>query len=192
MCSFEIGNSCSVNLNFLLYINNLYSNINNHSDIPTVYPWLPIDHKSLLKQNEFEVLSQDLWFKIFHDIELEKTDLKWWIENKYSFETLFTNDELGNKNYENVKKSFNSWFWTLGQSFCLSLTDSLTETYYNKLTIFASKENMPLPDARLILQTVYHQPPFYWLNRKRNMIIISPYSQFNLPTVEEIYNSCLK
>jgi len=184
MNDFYLSNAASVNLNFLIYIQNLYENYNNLEEGAPKFPWLPLDKSGLLNNKDFQIKSKKLWLMIFNSNDLYKNDMDYWFKNKFSFNKLFTENSIGVELYKNIDKSFKNWYWSIGYRTCtIFFSDCLVEEYYNKLIDICKLKKLEFKTDKFYLQVVYDVPPNEWVLKNKNMIILSP--QMKLPTVEE-------
>lgn len=189
MDTFYLANASSINLNFLIYIQNLYENYNYSTETKNIFPWVPLNRESLLNESELRIKAKGLWSTIFNSDDLYENDIDYWINNKFSFSYLFKADSVGVEAYEIVKKSFESWYWGIGYRLCTAIfSDPLVEDYYYKLVKMAKSKNLLLKDVKFYLQVIYDIPPREWQLKNENMIVISPQTQ--LPTVEELFHMC--
>lgn len=189
MNNFYLANASSINLNFLVYIQNLYENYNRSTEIKNIFPWLPLDRDSLLKESELKIKSKELWSIIFNFNDLYENDIDYWINYKFSFNDLFKDNPAGIEAYRVVKRSFESWYWGIGYKICTTIfSDSLIPDYYDNLVKMAKEKNLKLKDIKFYLQVIYDIPPREWELKNKNMIVISP--QIQLPAVEEILHIC--
>lgn len=187
MNNFFLQNSCSINLNFLIYIHNLYENYHK-SHKTSKFPWLPLKETALLDYKEMNMKARNLWTAIFDSYDMnDRVDLEWWINNKFHYYDLFKIDHAGMKLYEDIKKSFESWYWGIGKHMCDIFSHDLVENYYKELVVMTEKKDLQLKNTTFYLQVVYNAPPVSWKNKNEKMIIISP--ETKRPTVDELYDA---
>jgi hypothetical protein len=189
MNDFYLADSCSINLNFLIYIQNLYANCNKDCEITSIFPWLPIENSAFINKSDFEIKSKDLWRMIFNSFSsnLCAEDLEYWTNIKFQFSDLFCSG-YGIEQYKNIKKSFEAWYWGSGHGMCGIFSGYLVRQYYDKIVSMAELKGLNLKDTTIYLQVVYDNPPEHWELKNSNMIMVSPNAQ--LPTIEEIFNLC--
>lgn len=187
MNNFYLANSSSINLNFLIYIHNLCENYHMSRNMPK-FPWLPLQESVLLHYNEMNIRAKNLWESIFDSLYNEGEDLELWIHNKFPYYKLFKINSAGEKTYQDIKKSYESWYWATGKNILEIYSDNMVENYYNKLITMVEKQSAKLRDTKFYLQVVYNTPPIGWKSKNEKMIIISPEAE--LPPVEELYDLC--
>jgi len=185
MNNFYLADSSSINLNFLIYIHNLCENYHMSRSMPK-FPWLPLQESVLLDYNEMNIRAKNLWESIFDSFYNEEKDLELWINNKFPYYKLFKIDFAGEKTYQDIKKSYESWYWGTGKN--IFIYSHIVENYYNKLITMVEKQSSKLRDTKFYLQVVYNPPPIGWKNKSEKMIIISP--EAKLPPVEELNDLC--
>ena len=183
---FILINSNSINLNFIIYIKNLYL-YNNKSSYK--FPKLPLNENIFLNISEFENQCRFLWKNIFDSIssasDVNKTDFFFWTKNKFPFLNLFQLNDISNDSYNNIiKKSFESWYWGTGNYMCNSFSDKILKSYYNEILYLASCEKIQLRDT-FYLQMIYDEPLKNWQYKTEKMLIISPN---NLASPKEIFD----
>jgi hypothetical protein len=184
MNNFYLANAASINLNFVIYIQNLYENYNKSDETNDKFPWLPLDKDGLLNIIDFQIKTKEVWSMIFNSDDLYENDMDYWSNNKFSFDKLFKDNSIGVELYKSVKRSFRSWYWGTGYRMCTTIfSDCLVEEYYNKLINLVKIKNSKFKTNKFYLQAVYDIPPNEWNLKNENMIIISP--QIQLPTAEE-------
>lgn len=189
MNDFCLANSVSINLNFLIYIHNLYKCQNEQTSSPSIFPWLPLEKDSFIDDKELDIRLKELWSAIFNSDDLYRKDIEHWINGKFLFHELFKSDSLGIKTYQVVKKSFEHWYWGTGYKMCGKFSDCLVEEYYKGLITSAQEKDLRLKGIRFYLQVVYDIPSIGLELKNENSIIISP--QFELPTIEDVLYLCL-
>ncbi|AWI07791.1 hypothetical protein B9W14_16000 [Clostridium drakei] len=184
MNDFYLANAASINLNFVIYIQNLYENYNKSHETIDKFPWLPLNKEGLLNVSDFQIRAKQVWSMIFNSDNLYEYDIDYWSNNKFSFDKLFKDTSIGVELYKIVKRSFRSWYWETGYRMCtIFFSDCLVEDYYNKLINLSKIKNSEFKTNKFYLQVVYDIPPNEWSLKNENMIIISP--QIQLPTAEE-------
>lgn len=188
MEKFSLTNASSINLNFLIFIQNLYENYNDPLESTKKFPWLPLEKNLLLNHTELKIKIKELWSTIFNYDCLNEKDIEFWANGKFPFEKLFYSNSIGVECYEKIKKSFESWYWGIGYNMCIEFSNVLVEEYYNKLVITANLKNFKLKDNRFYLQVLYDITPEDWDIKNNSMIILSPQKQ--LPLIEEILYIC--
>jgi len=184
MNDFYLANACSINLNFLIYIKNLYENYNTLSETHNKFPWLPLDQEAFLNDSDIKIKIKELWSIIFNCDNLNENDINYWITNEFQFLDLFQANLIGVESYKKVKKSFECWYWGVGVKMFDIFSDCLVEDYYNKLISTVKLKDLQLKDIKFYLQVIYDTLPKEWELKNKNMIIISP--QTELPTIEDI------
>lgn len=190
MSEFCLFNADSINLNFIIYIQNLYKNQIETNTPQIKFPWFPLEKDSLLANNEFESKLEKLWSLIFNYDNLYEVinDLEYWNEDIFEFNNLFKYNSIGVKTYSIVKKSYESWYWGSGNHMLNKFSNQLVEKYYNNLISVAKLKNFMLKDMKFCLQTIYDIPSVNVQLKNKNMIIIS--SRSNLPTIEDLLPIC--
>ncbi|MBN7772188.1 hypothetical protein [Clostridium aminobutyricum] len=196
MNGFTLANVSSMNLNFLVYVSNLY--INHKESQHYRFPWLPIENNVLLSDKEFNWKAKNLWNHIFDEIsEFENSneelikidiDINYWENNKFPFNILFNMNLAGTKFCEDIKKSFESWYWGIGTLMNDIFSDDLVKEYYDRLQDMAELNKSKLRDRSFYLQIVYDKPPAGWKLKNENMITLAP--NMRLPAIDELFDIC--
>lgn len=190
MNNFCLSNCISINLNFVLYIFNLSQNYRDNISTSNRFPWLSLNKKALLDEDILNKKAGELWSEILNDNSLYREDINYWINNKFHIEELFKSDAIGISTYEQIKKSYESWFFGTGSKTCDLFSSNLVLDYYNKLVDMAKIKNLMLKDINFYLQVVYDILPEDWSLKNENNIIISPNDE--LPDINELFNMCCK
>ncbi|EMS72483.1 hypothetical protein [Ruminiclostridium cellobioparum] len=190
MSNFSLADAFSINLNFIIYIRNLYLNYNSEYETSNIYPWIPINKDALLNMSDFDIKSKEIWNTIINDFsfissDLIVIDLEYWVNKKFPFSDLFNSSTCSIEQYQNIKKAFEAWYWGSGNIVTRFFSKDIVINYYDKLINMAESESLKLKDTRIYLQVVYDKPSESWEIKNNNMIVISLNDR--LPKEEEIF-----
>jgi len=192
MNNFILANHTSINLNFIIYIKNLYENYNRDIETTNLFPWLPIEKSALIDKKVLDIKIKEVWQVVFNTIStfnnMVEQDIKYWESQSTQFRELFSQNAVGKEAFEIVKKSFESWYWGIGNDICNSFSDNLVEDYYNNLKNIVNEKGVSLISKHFYLQVVFNYPDTNWELKNTNMIIISPTNL--LPQTEELFELC--
>jgi len=184
MSKFSLCNVSSINLNFLVYIKNLYENFYKPGEI-NGFPWFPLEKDALLDSLQFKIKAQKLWpliLNYYNICDCEK-DLEYWTNDEFLFNNLFKSNCIGVESYKSIKKSYEYWYWGTGNTMCSMFSNDLVLKYYDNLVSNAKLKELVLKDIRFNLQIVYDLPYEGYEYKNKDLIVISP--QSDLPTIEE-------
>lgn len=182
MSDFYLGNKCSINLNFIMYIRNIYRNSEKRT--VGIFPYLDIDAKYLLDETEAQEKLKQLWNQMFQLNEILENDMGLWVEKRFKYEDLFRINNDNYKIYEQIKNGFESWYWGTGSSLCDRFSEYHVEDYYNKFCDTFEKLSIKPPNRLIVLQVIYDTIPEGWCTVNKNMIVICPKDK--LPKVEDV------
>ncbi|MEK5208201.1 hypothetical protein [Psychrobacillus sp. FSL H8-0510] len=149
--------SASYNLNFLIYIQNIYLN-QNQSEKECKYPFFP---SKIAFNEEFELNYKDLWDEIAERISISKpqsNDMRIFYEEKDLFyQRLFVIDLENLKKYAEIYKSFQVWWESIaGQLSVERSIDNNIQEIYNQLAISLMKSEIE-PQKTLNISLVYEE-----------------------------------
>lgn len=172
MKEFLFANHCSINLNYVIYLNNLYENLFN----PKLdrFPLLDVNLKDMVKEDEVRTFLKESWNEIISLDNLHEVDMDLWINNKYSFEKLFKDNTNGLDTYAKIKNLYESWYWGTGEYLLIKMTDGYVEEKYDIL------KNKFVNKDKIIMEILYDDIPEEWNRNRENYIVITPTQKFPL------------
>lgn len=162
-----LKNKVSYNLNFLLYVNNIYLNAENEKG--NFYPWFPITKDGLLDINVFLENGDKLW-KEFSNSNLINNDIALWKKNRFNYSSLFSENEQGAQKLTVIKRSFLSWFENMGYRFVEMNGDRIVHFLYDK--IISNNKQLNFADKDIYIETLYDRIPKQWSINKSNSRIL--------------------
>lgn len=186
MNEFCLSNCISINLNYLIFISELYEYSKNDNQININFTEELIDKKYFLDKNVFYSKTKKLWEIIYTDPELYSKDIRYWNMDKFQFQNLFRLSKSDINIYEKLKSKFECWFFETCHKMCDDFSSELVLNYYNKLINYSETNNLPLKNINFYLQVVYKLPSKDWIQKNENSIIICPNSE--LPDDQVLFN----
>lgn len=165
----QMSTSISLNLNFVLYIRNLFLSEENEY----LFPWLPIDKDVFLPPKEFNAETEHLWDIIFTSCVDEHTDSIHWNAKNFNFSKLFRSEKDAETNLAVIEKCYSSWFWHNWKVIADLYLRGISEKYYHSITEYGNQNKLTFAEPYLTLQFVYTSPPIDWNWYNHNSIILS-------------------
>jgi|GEM_PF-2879770 len=184
---FSLSNFTSINLNYLIYLLNLYDNCMHSGGYK--FPWLDIDGNVFLIPDLIEKLFEELWNNILDSDNIAQNDYEYWESKRFPYISLLADNPNRLSIYEFIKKTFEHWYWGSSNQLCNMFSDNLVERYYYDLLEYAQNKGMELKNQMFYLQTLYNAPRNNWITIKGNIIIVSPDKP--LPVIDDVSRICV-
>ncbi|MEQ6356495.1 hypothetical protein ABNX05_17880 [Lysinibacillus sp. M3] len=189
-----LRNDCSIILNFLVYVSNVYKNYYEYSDEPKVFPFLYLEKNTLLSMDAFIDEISKYWENYIHslhdriiDNEVLTMDINFINKpNSFNYHTLFKNNIEGKETFDQILKSFKVWWFSpyngyrIGDQLSGDVIPIVWEGIKNKLLTKYST----LPNYNFVLFAIYDNVPFS-LQSKGSNFIIEPLSNLDLKYKDE-------
>lgn len=169
---FFLHDNCSLNLNYLIYINNLYKS--KFSSDSRCFPWLPLEKSFFLDDETFTERIKNLWNEVLNRIETIPIDIDSWNSDRFNYKSLFN---INNENYNIIKRTYNQWYSGCWQLICSLYSRNIIKWYYERLTETAKKAHIKLIDVEYCIQFVYDVIPNGWAKNAKNTLVICPETQ---------------
>lgn len=185
MNNFVLKNYCSINLNFIVYINNLYKNFINKS--LNKFPIVEISKEHLLESQCISLQLQKYWNNILLEKNILDSDIDFWLEEKFNYRNLFNLTEDNYIIYEKIKELFESWFWGTGYLLLNKFSEQYVEDYYKKFIELIKKTGYKFSSDLIGIQVIYDNVPSDWETITKDLFIICPNDK--LPNAKKIFQS---
>lgn len=183
--NFTLFDCNSINLNFLIYINNLYKNFYKHPEVDS-FPWIYLKDADLLCSDEFNIKAKDIWNNAIYLITDNLIDSEIWETDPYNFKSLFNNADI----YEYIKRAYNAWFFNSWQLITSLYGRIVINKYYNNILNYVKKNDLYLKNESINLKFVYDKPPLSWDLQNKQSIVVYP--EILLTAENDIFKRVLK
>ena len=149
----NVGDVISYNFNFLIYIHNAYTNLENEGN---KFPYLPLEREGFIDRKYFLEKGKEIWRECLRS-DIQEEDIQYWLAEKFDFRVLFSQNDYGERNYRLLRKTFNSWFGEIGYR-SLELQGEVWVPYvYEQLA-----ENSKKYDCDIFLEIIFDEGPKEW------------------------------
>lgn len=182
MYQLSVANGSSINLNFLVYVSNMYFNKYNTSLSEKKFPYLPISNEGFLEKEELSYCISKMWnnFVLGYNPNGDNLFSHWdmlHMQKKDLYRKLFKDNDEGQVRFLEVWNSFIVWWNSQGDYIINSTTDDAMPIIAEKVKMYYEKDIEQSPTGLFIIQIVYDIIPDGFL-KKGAGFIIEPLEQF--------------
>lgn len=151
-------NDTPIDLNFLLYVHNVYLNLNGE---PVRFPGrYPGDTRGFWSYERFADIMRTSWERMLsaHDRDFRPDPGMFQADHYASW---FTDDAHGRRTLHELWDAFNLWWWPdYGIRQCMDrISDSCVRVLWDKLDRRFRDAGCPVPAGRVTLLVVFDRPP---------------------------------